>query len=69
MNEKVACFDFFMNQQRMAFPLLTEYVKVFLMSTSGSSSTWLDCVIIPIPCYKNDAVAAEVNKQQRKLQK
>lgn len=28
-----------------------------------------DCVIIPIPSYKNGAVAAGLNIQQRKLQK
>lgn len=29
----------------------------------------IDCVIIPIPSYKHDAVAAGLNIQERKLQK
>lgn len=67
---KVAYFDFLMNhQQRLAFARSAVYVTGVFNVNSWIIQHLTDCVIIPIPSYKYDAVAAGLNIQQRKLQK
>lgn len=70
MNKQVAYFDFLMNhQQILAFALSALCVTGIFNVNLWIVQHLTDCVIIPIPGYKYDAVAAGLNIQQRKLQK